>query len=496
MKILVPMAGPSPGFSPDDYPYPKPMIEIAGRPMVDWAVQNLKTLSGEARFVFVVMQAEAARYSYEGLFDLATEGRSAVVGLRQPTAGMLCSCLMAIDHIEPDEPLFIANSDQIIRTDLSRIRRHFEDRNADAGVVTFDSIHPRWSYVKLDGDGNALQFAEKQVISRNAIAGLYYFRRGAEFVEAAKWSIRHGQTVDGRYYVAPALNHYILKGRTVVAAPIDAGIYHSFYTPQTLTAFERELTMGRVRPAEAGEINVVIPAAGAGSRFVAAGYPMPKPFIDVEGKTMVERVLDNVGQPGARVTLLLRREHLDEQAGTVSALHRAGYRLVPVEKLTEGTACTVLLARRHIDDDRPLLIANSDQLVDFDCGAFIRDCIDRDLDGSILVFRDPTLNPKWSFAKLDERGHVVEVAEKKPISDLATVGIYLYRRGKDFVRAAIDMIALNDRVNGEFYTCPTYTYAIRNGLRIGVYEVPQAAMHGLGTPEDLEAYLAGRGGAR
>jgi len=125
----------------------------------------------------------------------------------------------------------------------------------------------------------------------------------------------------------------------------------------------------------------------------------------------------------------------------------------------------------------------------------VRDCFDRGLDGSILVFRDPEMNPKWSFARLNDDGTVAEVAEKQPISDLATVGIYFFRRGADFVRAAIDMIAHGDRVNNEFYTCPVYNYAIKNGLKIGVYEIPMAAMHGLGTPEDLQSYLASQAAA-
>ena len=126
---------------------------------------------------------------------------------------------------------------------------------------------------------------------------------------------------------------------------------------------------------------------------------------------------------------------------------------------------------------------------------YVADCLDRGLDGSILVFRDPTKDPKWSFARVNEAGLVTEVAEKKPISDLATVGIYLFSRGRDFVSATADMMAANDRVNGEFYTCPVYNYMIRSGARIGVYEVPMAAMAGLGTPEDLSGFLRARGAA-
>jgi dTDP-glucose pyrophosphorylase len=491
MKIILPLAGPSAFFNSQDYPYPKPIIEIQGRPMIELAVENLRGLSPEAEFVFVALKSDVIKYSYEGLFRLATGGRSKIVSLAEKTSGMLCSCLLAIDHIDPDEPLVIANFDQMFSCDLAAILRRFETARADAGVITFDSIHPRWSYVQVDEAGACLQFCEKTVISRDAIAGFYYFRRGRDFIEAAKWSIRRGDAVGQDFYVAPILNYFVLNEAKVAAVAVPNEAYHSFYTPQKIEAFEREqLAKAAAAPRALPPVNLVVPAAGQGSRFAKQGYAKPKPFIDVKDRPMIELVLDNLGLPGAREILLLRREHIEAEAEVVSRLDERGCSIVPVEGLTEGTLCTVLLSRQLIDEDRPLLIANSDQLADFSCEAFVRDCFDRGLDGSILVFRDPEMNPKWSFARLNDDGTVAEVAEKQPISDLATVGVYLFRRGHDFVRAAIDMIAHGDRVNNEFYTCPVYNYAIKNGLKIGVYEIPMAAMHGLGTPEDLNAYLA------
>jgi dTDP-glucose pyrophosphorylase len=207
---------------------------------------------------------------------------------------------------------------------------------------------------------------------------------------------------------------------------------------------------------------------------------------------MIAHVIENVAPPGAQVHLLLRKEHVVAEAHLLQTISARRYRIHEVERLTEGTACTLLLARKHFDDGMPLLVANSDQIVDFSVDDFVRDCITRGLDGSIVVFRDRSRNPKWSFARVDESRRVTEVAEKRPISDFATVGIYLFRRGSDFVAGAIDMIARNDRVNDEFYTCPVFNYLIASGRSIGAYEVPAGAMHGLGTPEDLEAYVRAR----
>lgn len=231
--------------------------------------------------------------------------------------------------------------------------------------------------------------------------------------------------------------------------------------------------------------------AGLGSRFAKAGYENPKPFIDVAGKPMISKVIDNLYYPDAHYILIARKEHLEQEKKLVKDIeNNYNATFIGIDKLTEGTACTVLFSRELINNDLPLLIANSDQLVDISIEDYINNCFDKQLDGSILTFTDPELNPKWSFAKLDEDGFVTEVQEKKAISQYATVGIYLFTKGRDFVNGAIDMIIFNDRVNNEFYTCPVYNYNIKNHKKIGIYNIEFSQMHGLGTPEDLQNYLA------
>ena len=238
-------------------------------------------------------------------------------------------------------------------------------------------------------------------------------------------------------------------------------------------------------------INIVVPMAGLGSRFAIAGYEKPKPFIDVLGKPMIERVMENIHLPNARFILIGRKEHFEQEILLIEQI-KSRYPdtiFIGLDKLTEGTACTVLFAKEYIDNENPLLIANSDQLVGIDLNLFFQDCINRNLDGSILTFKDMELNPKWSFVKTNESGIALSVKEKEAISSDATVGIYLFSKGKDFVNAAIQMIIENDRVNNEFYTCPTYNYAIGIGKIVGIYEIPMSAMHGLGTPIDLLEYI-------
>jgi NDP-sugar pyrophosphorylase family protein len=237
---------------------------------------------------------------------------------------------------------------------------------------------------------------------------------------------------------------------------------------------------------------VLIPMAGEGSRFTAAGYRTPKPFIDVLGRPMVRHVIDNVAVPGMTTLLVARRAHVEAAtaAAAVASLNAAaGVCWSLIDAPTEGTACTVLGAIASVDEGDELLIANSDQLVDGGAAtAMVAEARARSLDGSIMVFRSPP-DPKWSYARLGGDGLVERVAEKVPISPWATVGIYWFRTVRLFREAAEAMIAADDRVNNEFYTCPVYNYVIAAGGRVGVFEIASDSMHGLGTPADLEAFL-------
>jgi NDP-sugar pyrophosphorylase family protein len=239
-------------------------------------------------------------------------------------------------------------------------------------------------------------------------------------------------------------------------------------------------------------LTILIPMAGRGSRFADAGYATPKPLLPVHGVPMIELVVDNLrpSQP-ARFVFVCRREHL-ESYGFERRLHEIapGCAVVPIEDVTEGAACTVLLAENEIDPDDTLVIANSDQWVDISFDAHLDVMRDRGLDGLIMTMKAD--DPKWSYVDLDERDLVTRVVEKEVISDEATVGIYTFARGADFIRGAKAMIAADERVNGEFYVAPVYNRLIAEGSAVGCDNVGSvgAGMYGLGIPEDLREFLA------
>ncbi|MGY6548756.1 MAG: glycosyltransferase family 2 protein [Roseinatronobacter sp.] len=237
-------------------------------------------------------------------------------------------------------------------------------------------------------------------------------------------------------------------------------------------------------------LNIVVPMAGRGQRFAAAGYTRPKPLIEVHGVPMIGLVIANL-TPSCphRFHFLLQRDHavdygLDDRLRDWAP----GCNLTLIDGVTEGAACTVLLARDAIDTDDALMIANCDQYIDADIDSYL--ATQQDADGLVMTMWAD--DPKWSFVKRDSTGRVIALVEKEVVSNEATVGIYNFARGRDFVRAADAMIAANQRVNGEFYVAPAYDHMIAEGARIACHSIGKvgAGMHGIGTPADLDAFLA------
>jgi len=489
LNILVLLAGQSSFFPKEEFIFPRPLIEINGKSMIQHFIENLATIKAEKRFIFVVNSEDCRKHHLDNVLKLLTDKNTQIIQVEGETNGALCSALLAIDSIDTKDPLIIANPDQVIDSDLNEMLEYFDDVHADAAVAAFETVHPRWSYVRFDKNRSIVEAAEKRPISKHAIAGFYYFANGEKFITAAMSSIKKGSHINGIYYVSMVLNELILQQNFLVAYHLNPDNYHTFYSPQKIEEYKKKMLT--VPPKNVKKkINVIIPMAGEGFRFLDAGYSKPKPFIEVKGKPMIANVLDNLNLIDAQYILIARKDHIASNQEDVNFL-KANYpiTLVEIDAPTEGAACTLLHARSYIDNETPLLIANCDQIVDISIQNFIKDCFSRDLDGSILTFNDKEKNPKWSFAKINQNGFVTEVREKEVISEHATVGIYFFVRGSDFVDGAIDMIARNDRVRNEFYTCPVFNYALRSQKKIGIFEIQESAMHGIGTPEDLAAYL-------
>ena len=248
-----------------------------------------------------------------------------------------------------------------------------------------------------------------------------------------------------------------------------------------------EKKMFKNKPWKSEKLNVLIPMAGGGTRFKSQGYTFPKPLIEVKGKPMIQVVVDNLNID-ANYIFLVQKEHYEKyNLNYLLNLVAPNSSIVQVDSITEGAACTTLLAKEFINNDNPLIIANSDQFIEWNSNETMYTFFNSNVDAGLITFE--SIHPKWSYAKLGKDDLVSEVAEKKPISSNATAGIYFWKKGSDYVKYAEEMIKKNIRVNNEFYVCPVFNEAISNSKKIRIFPIPKEGMWGLGTPEDLNFFI-------
>ncbi len=252
-----------------------------------------------------------------------------------------------------------------------------------------------------------------------------------------------------------------------------------------INSFSKKMKDNFNKQWEDNKLNILIPMAGAGKRFADAGYTFPKPLIEINNKPMIQWVVDCLNINANFIFLILKEHQEKYNIGSVLKILKPNCKIIEIDQLTEGAACTTLLAEKYINNDNPLIIANSDQFIKWNSSSVMYNITTKKFDGAILTFK--SIHPKWSYVKANENDIVSEVAEKKVISDRATVGVYYWKHGSDYVKYAKEMINHNIRVNNEFYVCPVYNQALKDNKIIKAINVDE--MIGLGTPEDLNIFI-------
>lgn len=237
LNIIIPIAGTSELFEKAGYIYPKPLIEINGKPMIELVLENLIAVKREKKFTFIIREEDRINFHLDNTLKLLVPDAN-TVSIKRPTQGALCSVLMSIDNIQPDEELLLLNGDQLIDRDFDQLLYFFSHGDSDAGLVTFTSVHPRWSYVRTDEKNNVLETAEKNPISKNAIAGFYYFKNAHTFIEAATQVLLKDCRINGNFFISSTINEYVLMNKKVLNYPIESHQYHSFYSPQMINEYE------------------------------------------------------------------------------------------------------------------------------------------------------------------------------------------------------------------------------------------------------------------
>lgn len=237
-------------------------------------------------------------------------------------------------------------------------------------------------------------------------------------------------------------------------------------------------------------MNILLLMAGPSDKFREAGHTFPKNLVEIEGRPIIQHVIENVSPLlSARnrlIVVLNQQEILRFHTDAVARLLVPDVHICEALGVTKGAACSALLAIDKIDSDTPLVICNGDQVVRADLPAAVADFETRQLDGGLIVFED--VHPRWSFVKCNAEGLVVEAAEKRPISRMATAGFYYFARGRDFVRAATRMILKDSNVEGAFFVCPSYNELLLENARIGVHSIPRSAYFSMATPQGAQTY--------
>jgi len=237
MRILIPLAGSSKEFEEQGYNYPKHLIEIAGKPIIQHVIERINTFP-ESEYIFIIQNVESERFHLENVLKLLIPDCK-VITLSGMTQGAACSALCAIEQINDDQPLLIYNGDIIIEHNLEKIVQDFQSRDLDGGIVTFNSVHPRWSYVRLDNNNMVIEAAEKRPISKQATAGIYYYKKGKDFVQSAKNMIKKNAQIGGLFYICPAYNEMILKQAKIGIYEISRDKYFSLSTHQEVTSYSQ-----------------------------------------------------------------------------------------------------------------------------------------------------------------------------------------------------------------------------------------------------------------
>jgi|688.fasta_scaffold137657_4 NDP-sugar pyrophosphorylase family protein len=239
-------------------------------------------------------------------------------------------------------------------------------------------------------------------------------------------------------------------------------------------------------------INVLIPMAGRGERFSSVGYDLPKPLIEINGRPMIEWALRSLDVDFYLHNFIFvvrdyQNDEINNRIASVLTCLVPNNKIVKIDYVTEGPACTCLLVRDMIDNDSPLMVGNCDQIMRWNGSYFVSSCLNSPYDGVVVTYDEST--PKNSYAKLNSRGDVIRIEEKNVISNVSLNGIHFWKHGSDFVSSADSMIESNERYNNEFYVGPTYNHMIKTGKRVGIFHIPRECHNPVGVPSDLGDFL-------
>lgn len=532
MNVIIPMTGYGSRFVAAGYQELKPFIRVMGRPVIEWIVKDM--YPADVNIIFVcrgehLMKDASMR---ERLLLLAPEAK--IVSIEDwvkkgPVYDVLRGYreLLAQQAIDAQEPCIINYCDFYMQWDYAAFAQEAAERGCDGAVPCYSGFHPNllpeknyYASCLTDAQDDLIEIREKYSFEKDKTKakhspGVYYFAGGAVMEKYCQILTEHEEcAINGEYYASLPYNFMVQDGLKVWV-PVNVEYFCQWGTPEDMQEFVYWTDL--IRKSEAAQHTggaessgaeegmpgrILIPMAGAGQRFADAGYTVHKPAIMTvdratgQEKPMVvcaTKDLPGVAADGSNVIYVDRNFHKTD--GVEDAI-RAWYpqaAFITVDHLTEGQACTCMLAEPYLDPEQPLLIAGCDNGMDIDRDAF--DALTKECDCIVFTYRHNEAvlaNPNaygWMIADAD--GNITGTSIKKAISDRpmedpAVVATFWFRRAAVFIEATKKMIAENDRINGEFYVDQTVKHVLDLGYRAKIFDIDRYV--GWGTPADYEGY--------
>lgn len=532
MNVIIPMTGYGSRFVAAGYQELKPFIRVMGRPVIEWIVKDM--YPADVNIIFVcrgehLMKDASMR---ERLLLLAPEAK--IVSIEDwvkkgPVYDVLRGYreLLAQQAIDAQEPCIINYCDFYMQWDYAAFAKEAAERGCDGAVPCYSGFHPNllpeknyYASCLTDAQDDLIEIREKYSFEKDKTKakhspGVYYFAGGAVMEKYCQILTEHEEcAINGEYYASLPYNFMVQDGLKVWV-PVNVEYFCQWGTPEDMQEFVYWTDL--IRKSEAAQHTggaessgaeegmpgrILIPMAGAGQRFADAGYTVHKPAIMTvdratgQEKPMVvcaTKDLPGVAADGSNVIYVDRNFH---KTDSVEDAIRAWYpqaAFITVDHLTEGQACTCMLAEPYLDPEQPLLIAGCDNGMDIDRDAF--DALTKECDCIVFTYRHNEAvlaNPNaygWMIA--DAAGNITGTSIKKAISDSpmedpAVVATFWFRRAAVFIEATKKMIAENDRINGEFYVDQTVKHVLDLGYRAKIFDIDRYV--GWGTPADYEGY--------
>jgi NDP-sugar pyrophosphorylase family protein len=507
LQIIIPMSGFGERFRRAGYTVPKPLIEVEGKPIIAHVID---LFPGETDFTFICNQEHLDTPAYrmaEQIMHYCPTGR--IAGIAPHKLGPVNAVLQAAGHLDPCAPTIVNYCDFACVWDYADFEQFVIQSGCDGAIPCYTGFHPHmmgstsYAYVRQES-GWVSDIQEKkpytnQPMREFASSGTYYFKSGAMMLDCfARAMARTDLLLNGEFYVSLAYKPLLEDGRTV--AVYELNHFMQWGTPADLAEYNywsgafRKLAVSRDEadpPRQAGA--VMVSMAGLGARFAQAGYSEPKPVIEISGEPMTVQATRDLPRPEKLV--FVQRRDLKGYA-RVSAMLRdrfPGCSLADVESVTEGQACTCLLAVDHVDAEKPLTIGACDNGATFSASSLAAMLSDEAVDVIVWVARGypgAAHRPHHYGWVKEQQGRVLSVSVKQPLSDPArdpiVLGTFTFRRAGDFVRSANAMIARGGRVNGEFYVDNCINDAVEMGLDCRIFEIDHYLCWG--TPDDLRTF--------